>query len=721
MMKRRFNSVAATATAIVAAWCLVGGLASGLPSTIVPWSISGAAKAAPPDARGSSDVRGSSPSPAKLQQPLSLAAARRAEPRRDAPVDTPSESPDVLPAVSRPESENEPRTNALRQPRAQRRAESHASFDRLKDHLPDEPPAAPLETDWSPAELLEPEVHATRVTIDDEDDAWSGPLGDAPDGADQPPLRLVPQAERVASDHLDHLPLTPTASPPLGDATAPGLAPRGFDAPPVFDPGPRDTSRGHAMRSLPGGDAPLDVFSAESSTGQDTAGSVTLEWDSPEEVSVDQPVRLQLHVQNRCDAAVFGVAVHVQLPETVRLDASQPQVSAGGQVATWNLDHLAAGEKRSIELELTPLAQGSLAPTAAVTFTRATSTQIAVRDPQLELAFAGPRTVPLGQAADLRLAVSNPGTGTARNVVVEAHLAEGLAHPEGRLVRYVIGALPPGQSREVRLPVSAVAAGSVRIEGHAVAGETRLAAHSAHELDVVQPQFEIQIEGPQLRYVGRTATYLIEVRNTGSTAAQNVQVFTQLPAGFRFVEANAGAAHDEASGRVSWFLGSLEPGAIEQVGVQTTTHEAGEHRLVALVRADGGLVRETFAETRVAELATIVLDVEESDDPVEVAGETTYEIRVTNRGSSPVGQIEVLAVLPSELHPLDVRGPTAAVVDGQRIRFEAVDHLPAGATLKYHVHALCRRAGDVRLQVYCRTHENPTPVVVEESTHIYQD
>ena len=96
-----------------------------------------------------------------------------------------------------------------------------------------------------------------------------------------------------------------------------------------------------------------------------------------------------------------------------------------------------------------------------------------------------------------------------------------------------IGALHPGETRSVRLPLAAVAGGQhiVQVEARAEGG---LVEHASCAVTVVAPQMKSRIEGPGLRYLGRRAAYAIARGHERrlEVPSENVLVMHKVPEGF---------------------------------------------------------------------------------------------------------------------------------------------------------------------------------------------
>jgi uncharacterized repeat protein (TIGR01451 family) len=458
-------------------------------------------------------------------------------------------------------------------------------------------------------------------------------------------------------------------------------------------------------------------FEMGTSSGE---GTVATEWIVPREVNLHEEAVCSLVVHNTSDVPLLEVNVRVQLPESAELRSTQPRPSGEAGRLSWTFTQLAPGAKETIQLSLVPRQAEIFAPRAQVTFRRMTTTKITVLEPKIGLEIEGPTEVSSGQAASYKLVVHNPGNGTARNVVVQALLDENLKHADGRELRYAVGTLLPGETRRVELPVLATGSGAARVTAEASAGAS-LREDAVLDIAVVKPNLEIDLQGPKLRYVDRNATYVVKVHNPGPAAVSNIQVFDQLPPGFRFVKAAAGGTFDRQARQVAWFVGRLEPNQSTEVEMELQAIEPGQHVVTAEVRADAGVHARDETATQVEGVAQLTMTVKDTDDPVEVANETAYQIRLENRGSKAATGVQVALELPEEMEALHVQGPCAAQVTENRIIFESLERLEPGKTLVYQLKVRCKQSGQATLRAYFRSQDNPQAELVEERTRIYAD
>jgi len=238
---------------------------------------------------------------------------------------------------------------------------------------------------------------------------------------------------------------------------------------------------------------------------------------------------------------------------------------------------------------------------------------------------------------------------------------------------------------------------------------------------VIAPKLDITMTGPKRRFLEREATYKLSVSNPGSAPAKDVQLAACLPPGLKFLNAN-NAGHYEANTRtVHWELEELptnETGAVELTAMPV---EAGEH----VIRYQGTAQRvpriEKQQPVRIEGIAAILFEVVDVDDPIEVGGETTYEIRVVNQGSKASTNVRLAVLMSADMRALSAEGPARYTIEANQVQFEGLSRLAPKADTTYRVRVQGLRPGDQRVRVMLLTDQIRTPVTKEESTRVYSD
>ncbi len=159
---------------------------------------------------------------------------------------------------------------------------------------------------------------------------------------------------------------------------------------------------------------------------------------------------------------------------------------------------------------------------------------------------------------------------------------------------------------------------------------------------------------------GNSVTYTLAVRNDGPSAATNVVVVDDLPAGVTIVSAISSTGTvtqtGNANGEVSVAIGTLNASATATITIIVTvpaTAAAGNLSNSATITGVGD---EPDASDNsdavgliVTRLALLTLTKSDVPDPVVVGGQLTYTILVTNTGPSTATNVTVTDTLPAGL------------------------------------------------------------------------
>ncbi len=448
---------------------------------------------------------------------------------------------------------------------------------------------------------------------------------------------------------------------------------------------------------------------------------ITIQKIAPDGVQVGKATVFKLSVRNTGTTAAVNVVVRDRVPKGTRLIDTTPRASldAGGEVV-WQLGTIEPGEESSVEMKLMPTAEGELGSVATVRFGASASARSTSTKPELVVKTSMAEKVLIGDEVTLSIMISNPGSGTATDVVLEEHIPAGLRHPAGSDLEYDIGDLPPGETRKLELTLVADRPGPVTnvLVAHADAG---LKTEDRVDIEVVAPKLDVAMAGPKRRYLECEATYRLSVHNPGTAPANQVELVAYLPSGLKFVSADNAGHYDEANRAVHWRLEELPTGQSGTVELVTMPVESGSQSIRLRGTTEKGLSVEKEQPVVIEGIAAILFQVADVTDPIEVGGETTYEIRVLNQGSKAATNVRLAVLLPPELRPLNAEGPSRHAVEDSRVLFDGLARLAPKADTTYRVRVQSLRPGDLRTRVQLLTDEMRSPVTKEESTQVYAD
>ena len=367
-----------------------------------------------------------------------------------------------------------------------------------------------------------------------------------------------------------------------------------------------------------------------------------------------------------------------------------------------------------------PTEEGDLGSVATVTFATQASAKARCTRPELALRLSSKAQVHAGQQHVVQVEVSNPGTGDATSVMLLETVPSGVSHEAGPTVEFEVGTLQPGESQRMELVLSAEHAAKITNVMTARA-DANLQVQASCEFEVIAPELHITVDGPKKRYLERPATYQVSVNNPGTASAKEVQLVTKLPKGLQFVSANNMGEYDPGAHSIHWSLAELpanERGTVELVALPI---EVGEHTLQIATKAQQGLEDSTEARVVVDGIVSLMFEVVDVESPIEIGGETTYEIRVVNQGSKPASNVQVAAVMPQGMRAISGQGESRHAIQGEKVVFAPLPHLAPKADATFRIHAQGLRAGDQRVRVQLTSDEVQQPITKEVSTRVYAD
>ncbi|MHB1425126.1 MAG: hypothetical protein ACYC3I_18295 [Gemmataceae bacterium] len=514
-----------------------------------------------------------------------------------------------------------------------------------------------------------------------------------------------------ASDRGGSLPVAAT-QPLSGASSGPGIHPLNGAAESKASP--------EAGSPSANGERSPESSLALEELGNRQEPAVSLEWVGPAAVKVSQPNGYSLVVRNTCNIPVQNVLVRARIPAGLTCADTDPKAVVEGNVLAWELGVLQAKEEKVLRMKLLAERKGDAIPQAWVTFTGSSVMRIKVREPKLTLKVQGPAKLNLGETAAFQLAVANPGDGSTDQVKIHALLTAGLECPRGNKIDFDIGNLAAGETRTVTVMCVTKTGGTQQC---AVAAEAEggLHAKDAAQVSVTVPRLELQLLGPGLRYLGRKALYTLKVSNPGDAAATNVTISDVVPEGFKFLAASDGGRNDFSTHAVSWFLGEIKPGETHEVKLEVQAVSPGEFKHKASAVGAHNLSADTELATRVEGLSALMLEMVDTDDPIEVSSETSYDVRITNTGSKVETDIKLVAIIPDKMEFKSATGPVRFHEEGKTIVFEPLEKLAPKADAAFRINIKALEQGIVRFKIQMTSTSLTEPVIKMEATRIYSD
>jgi uncharacterized repeat protein (TIGR01451 family) len=478
--------------------------------------------------------------------------------------------------------------------------------------------------------------------------------------------------------------------PMRGDFQAPKAAPAPRPVPP---PAPR-------------------VYSADN--------AIRLDRLAPAEVPLNAPFEYTLKVTNVSQVPLRDVVVLERLPKNFTLRGCDPETQTVDGNLSWTVGSLDPKASRELKVSGIATTADNVKPCATVTFVAPpVCADIAVVEPRLTLtATTISKEVLVCDPIELQFVVTNQGTGVAEGIQIVEALPAGLRTLEDKTEWILdVGTLAPGQSRQLTGSLKAVEAGEYVTK--AVASTSGgLRAEAATTTTVRRPVLAIAQTGPARQYISRPITYEITVTNTGDAPATNTIVEDTIPEGAHGVQTSpAGAV---SGSEVVWQLGTLAINASKKVSITYAPAGVGSVAQGATASAVCADTVTATAMTEVYGIAAVLLEVIDTNDPVQVGGRTTYMITATNQGSSPNTNVQIKVAVEDAEEIVEANGPTPVTVDGNTATSAPLATLAPKAKATWQITVKALKPGDVRFRATMTTAELGRSVEETEATQLYE-
>jgi uncharacterized repeat protein (TIGR01451 family) len=452
----------------------------------------------------------------------------------------------------------------------------------------------------------------------------------------------------------------------------------------------------------------------------DQTPSVVIKKVAPAQVRVGKPSEFILRVQNVGTVPALDVRVFDSVPDGTELVDTVPTAEQAAGLLVWQLGDLQPGEERSLTVRLIPREEGEIGSVARVTFEAAASVRTLATQPAVAVTQKAPSEVLIGQVVEIEILLTNTGSGTAENVIMQARLPEGLEHPMGKELDNRVGSMPPGDQRRQLLRLRATHPGSFQNVISLVDDDGEL-SQSVVDIQVVAPELEVALAGPSLRYLERQATYNVQIANTGTADASEIDLVAFLDKGLKFVSTEYEGRYDPNRHAVFWSLAELPAGESGAVPLTLLPVEAGTRSVRLEATADLGISVSSEKQLAIEALAELSFSIADTMDPIESGTETTYEIRVKNNGSKEDTNVRLEVQLPDPAMTLVSAEPQAGTDGRGRVVFQPLARLAPKGEQVFRVVVNGSIADTHLIKATLVSDQSRKPVTKEESTTVYAD
>ena len=543
------------------------------------------------------------------------------------------------------------------------------------------------------------------------------PLSTAPlSPAPRSTAPLSPAPTTLPNTFVSPAPVLPdTASQPTASQPLASQSPVPESLAPSMDP-----------PSLTGRQAPGWAMSTSTPGSRQFEGSqnpsLEIHKRAPAEVQVGVPTSFTAVVRNVGNATAFDVQVTDAIPKGARLVRTFPESQrVGNDGLAWNLGELAAGQEATISMEIVPETEGELGSVASVKFAAQASVRTISTQPRLTVKQTAVAEMLGGDSATILIDVMNTGTGVARDVRLEEDVPKVFRHVSGAsALQHDVGDLAPGESLRFEIELMALEAGKVSNVVRATSANSAM-AESSYPIEVKAPKLQLQIVGPKLRHLERPAPYEAVIENSGTAVAKDLYITARLPRGMNFISASNEGTYLPDQHSVVWNLMELAAGTKAKTELVLLPVEEGRFAIAMTTDAEGVRADPTEREVLVEGQSELTFEIDDDNDPIEVAGMTTYSIRINNIGTRPDTEVRLAVEAPEGTTIEQVSSPMKYKVTGRQVIFAPIPSLASKQQVVVKVGVKHAREGTQVLRASLQSQLRAVPVIKDESTQVYRD
>jgi uncharacterized repeat protein (TIGR01451 family) len=312
------------------------------------------------------------------------------------------------------------------------------------------------------------------------------------------------------------------------------------------------------------------------------------------------------------------------------------------------------------------------------------------QSPQVVVQKFAPPEIQVGRAAVLRVVVRNTGPVAASAVEIHDQVPRGTrllgtAPPASQAARgelvWSLGTLRPGAEASVEMQIVPTEEGEV-----GSVATVRFQADATARSTVTRPKLVVETNGANRVLVGDETLLTFTVSNPGSGVATGVVLAEHIPAGL---------THPGGS-ELEYTVGDLKPGESRQLPLRLKAVGAGTIANLVAARAEGNLRAEHRFNV---EIISPQLDVALAGPKRRyLEREATYQLSVSNPGTAPAQQVELVAYLPQGLKFVDANN-AGRYDENTRAVYWRLEELPVNKSGTVKLVTLPVEAGQFSLKV----------------------
>lgn len=216
---------------------------------------------------------------------------------------------------------------------------------------------------------------------------------------------------------------------------------------------------------------------------------------------------------------------------------------------------------------------------------------------------------------------------------------------------------------------------------------------------------------------GRPVEVCLTVINSGSAVEPQTTLKLKIPEGTVVASKTDRAVLSQEY--LTWDIPGLAPNKGKQVCAVFKLARPGTLSFASTVSGSRAASVQSECASEVFGVPAILLETVDLADPIEIGKEVTYDIKVTNQGTSTGTNIRLVCTLPASQEFVSSTGATPAKAEVHTLTMEPLAALEPKAEASWRVVVKALQADDARFRVELLSDQFEQSVTEDESTQLY--
>lgn len=234
---------------------------------------------------------------------------------------------------------------------------------------------------------------------------------------------------------------------------------------------------------------------------------------------------------------------------------------------------------------------------------------------------------------------------------------------------------------------------------------------------IYAPVLSLQCDAPPEMPTGRSVDVCLTVINSGNAIEPKTTITLPIPPGAILSSKTDRAVVSDD--QLTWEIADLAPNHGKQVCAVFKLRQPGTLDFAPTAAGSRAQPVQSACATKIVGVPGILVEVVDREDPIEIGKQVTYDIKVTNQGSTVLNNIGILCTVPVSQEFISAAGITPGHAQERTVTLEKLPKLEPKASASWRVVTKALAAADARFLVEVSSDQFEKPIAEDEATQLY--